>query len=136
MKRTILIPLLLSTFLLVGCSQEPTELERCIEANGGNVEFDLAQYLRKGRESSKRIEDGSKSFKEALEELKSSYTPTQLDFYNCTTEKVNERMKELEESGLTSDEVFEKVMEEGEEIQKYCLPMNRAKAICYSQGIY
>tara|TARA_Y100000996_G_C22498829_1_gene633531 strand:- start:976 stop:1299 length:324 start_codon:yes stop_codon:yes gene_type:complete len=40
MKRTILIPILLATFLLVGCE---SEFDRCFEANGGNDEESIPQ---------------------------------------------------------------------------------------------
>ena len=42
MNRTVLIPLLLSTFLLVGCE---SELDRCMEANTSVFDFD--SYLNK-----------------------------------------------------------------------------------------
>lgn len=44
MKRIVLIPLLLSTFLLVGCETE-TELDRCIEAKFSSFDYYGARVL-------------------------------------------------------------------------------------------
>ena len=68
MKRIILIPILLATFLLVGCSQEPTELERCIETNLNNRDdlIDEASYLKK----LKLLDDG------AIKYIQKEHCPT------------------------------------------------------------
>ena len=81
MKRTILIPILLSTFLLVGCSQEPTELERCIETNLNNRDdlIDEASYLKK----LKLLDDG------AIEYIQKERCPTSR-YYEDTGDELPE----------------------------------------------
>ena len=130
MKRTVLIPLLLSTFLLVGCETE-TELDRCIEANGGNVEFDLALY--KEKINGLDIPDGviEDSFLEVFD-LKS----IELEFYNCVNEKADERIDELIDSGKDWSYIRDNNAIDFASIDNFCLPKNRAKEICHSQGIY
>jgi hypothetical protein len=138
MKKIILIPLLLSTILLVGCETE-TEFDRCIEANGGNAEFDLAQYMKKGEsEEAKAIMDsipfGSIPNEELPKYFKSLYTPAELEFYKCALKKFKELEKEFTDSGLELSDVYSNI--DMDEIFESCLPKNRAKAICHSQGIY
>ena len=81
MKRIILIPILLSTFLLVGCSQEPTELERCIETNLNNRDdlIDEASYLKK----LKLLDDG------AIEDIQKERCPTSR-YYEDTGDELPE----------------------------------------------
>ena len=138
MKKIILIPLLLSTILLVGCETE-TELDRCIEANGGNAEFDIAQYEEKAKTlvmpEDTPYEDYIEASKEQRRIFKSSMTDSELEFYNCGVKKFSERNKELKDSGM--DDALERLENiDDDEIINLCLPKNRAKQICNSQGIY
>ena len=130
MKRTILILLLLSTFLLVGCETE-TELDRCIEANGGNVEFDLALY--KEKTNGLDIPDGviEDSFLEVFD-LKS----IELEFYYCTRKISSERFRELIDRGKDFSYIRDNNAIDYASIDNFCLPKNRAKEICHIQGIY
>ena len=130
MKRIVLIPLLLSTFLLVGCETE-TELDRCIEANGGNVEFDLASYREKT--AGLDIPDGvvRDIFLETFD-----LNSIDLEFYYCTTKLSRERFKELTDRGKEWSYIRDNNAIDYDSIDNLCLPKNRAKEICHIQGIY
>ena len=109
MKRTILIPILLSTFLLVGCE---SELDRCIEANGGNVDFDLALYREK---------IGVEMFfeEETLGYAYADLNSIELEFYLCESNIYNGHSKEFEYERLDWQYLIEKT--ERDAINKYCL---------------
>ena len=138
MKRTVLIPILLSTFFLVGCETE-TEFDRCFEANGGNAEFDKALYDEKNKARSlpedTQREDILEVFEKQERIFKSSLTASELEFRSCGRKKYSERDKELEDMGFKDfSERMNKI--DNDEITNLCLPKNRAKQICNSQGIY
>ena len=140
MKRTVLIPILLSTFLLVGCETE-TEFDRCFEANGGNAEFDLASFREKQNSmisvpEDTPYEDFVKVFSERVDMFESSMTAIESEFYLCGNEKYEQQMKKLEARGIDRSDITLEKMIDQDEIDNLCLPKNRAKAICHSQGIY
>ena len=143
MNRTVLIPILLSTFLLVGCE---TELDRCLEANTSGV-FDYAQYKEKMSvftKGSREFQNTNPSTQEFLDdfekrqkELKLSFNPVEDEFNTCTQEKYQKEYNyalELREDGVELAELLEKVDQEA--IANSCLPSTKAKKICNSQGIY
>ena len=142
MKRTALIPLLLSTFLLVGCETE-TDLNRCIEANTADG-FDQAQYRKKmdairiKRDSASElpINELLKEMKETEKNLISSLTAVEIKVYKCGQEKFSDRLTELTDIGFSPSEATEKIIQEEGEILTACLPRNQAERICNSQGIY
>jgi hypothetical protein len=123
MNRTVLIPILLSTFLLVGCETE-TEFDRCFEANGGNAEFDYALFMEKANSSFPEEDEPVENTLETIKRLKqskerrrifeSSLTAIELEFHRCRTKRTR---------AICLSEVESK-------------NKNRAKAICHSQGIY
>ena len=118
MKRTILILLLLSTFLLVGCETE-TELDRCIEAN---TEFDEAQYKQKVVSS------------------RFSITSIENEIYGCLIDKRKKRVNEYMKQGLTNDQAYGLIdyKLENKDFINYCKKqaIATAKNICHSQGVY
>ena len=150
MKRTILIPILLSTFLLVGCETE-TELDRCIEANT-DIDIDEAEFLSKvlahrieALNRAEVLRKSELSMDESMDEIllfqnnfDSSLTNTELKAYKCGKEKYSDRYEELFRKKIAKSvsEAIEILAPEEEEIFNACLPRVQAKAICHSQGIY
>jgi len=151
MKRTILIPLLLSTFHLVGCSQEPTELERCIEANGGNVEFDedkfkekhykfSTQYSRELLRQAKTKQDRDpERLEQILKEYMLSLDPIGTEVDACFEEKwmkESDKIKAELKKGTQID-LAKRILEiDDEAIINSCLPSTKAKKFSNAQGIY
>jgi hypothetical protein len=132
MKKIILIPLLI---LLVGCETE-TEFDRCFKANGGNGEsLDIVLFMEEKKlsylgEDATTIEDMLETLRETYKEkiFKSSLTASELEFDNCPFETYNERMKELEDSGMDKLDIVDNILDDCRK--------NRAKQICNAQGIY
>ena len=152
MNRTILIPILLSTFLLVGCE---TELDRCLEANTSAV-IDEAQYMQKYNKNQRMLAEIWKlelTFDEQLKKSEEqnvafddSLTPNELQVSQCTIEKLdnstdlNDMYSDISDSTLETAEKEEQFAEQFDillmEIIKSCFPSNVAKKICNAQGIY
>ena len=116
MKRIILIPILLFTFLLVGCE---SEFDRCIEAN---TEFDEAQYKQKVVSSM------------------FSTTSIENEIYGCLIDKRKKRVNEYMKQGLTNDQAYGLIDNklENKDFINYCKKqaIATAKNICHSQGVY
>ena len=156
MKRTILIPLLLSTFLLVGCE---SELDRCIEANTTDGFFDYDQWSKKHEdylvkrkiagENSPLLERGS--IWDSIDKMyERSLNDTEADFFACRNSKIERkaldvyRRKDYEGRSVFSiKEAREKIiLFEMEQIIRDCtgtvlVPTKAsAKKFCNAQGIY
>ena len=153
MNRTILIPILLTTFLLVGCE---SELDRCVNAN--MTEFNLQIHLDKESayqdelkllfesnykefglnwisEKGKGIDNVSKLGKEFRNTLNSA----ELSFFECGNNSYNKWYEELKEKypDTYSQKVGDYQMD-----NEYCQTLTneeelkRVKSVCHSQGIY
>ena len=121
MKRTILIPLLLSTFLLVGCE---SELDRCIE---GNFSVDIREVREKySLWIQEEIENPNKY--EGFEA--GSFTSDEKAIARC----VIWSREDFSSSYLP----FDNEMKVFDENVKDCIQENKeeAKKICHRQGIY
>tara|TARA_Y100000593_G_scaffold62765_1_gene116194 strand:- start:286 stop:657 length:372 start_codon:yes stop_codon:yes gene_type:complete len=115
---------LLTLLILGGCSQEPTELERCIEANTPSLEYNLGEKFQKFREENKSLRE--EDFDKYYDKLRDFEINIKTDFEHevlgCS----------LDESGTFSSE----------EARKICIEIisseliEKAKKICHSQGIY
>ena len=117
MNRTVLIPILLSSFLLVGCE---SELDRCIEANSGD--FDESQYKVK---RNKNV---------------ASLTAIEKEVHYCQIDRLDKRVKELTEQGYSEYNAREIVIYNlaNQEILNSCIKDVKtcAKKTCNAQGIY
>lgn len=107
MKRTVLIPLLLSTILLVGCETE-TEFDRCFETNTSVFDFD--SYLNKYE--SIAIDDDNRFYK-----IQDRLSPIEKAYEICAaTDPINR------------DEICEANVNKAYK--------NEAIKVCHSQGVY
>jgi hypothetical protein len=113
MKRTVLIPLLLSTFLLVGCE---SELDRCIEAN-----TDIDQ---------EKIMTTFRTWKGSIE----------MEMRRCMVAERKQRANQYKKEGLTNDEAYRLIDYnlENKDFFNYCKTeaIAVAKKTCNAQGIY
>ena len=144
MKRTVLIPILLSTFLLVGCSQEPTELERCIAKNV-ETEFNEEKYFSENESYCSSYE----SHRKKTEEIAAEFEEIRLSSFRFlpgeSVEEREQRIKEIE------DKYYEDLKKEWTEFRNSCHPElreilysekerkireSKAERFCNSQGIY
>ena len=141
MNRTILIPLLLSTFLLVGCE---SEFDRCIEANKsfnyeekynkyisnvknktGDEYFDVWNDFDASLNSIEREVDscvGESTYQEILE-----IYPT----YNEWTEEKQEELWTSDEWGNMEKKWVRSCSQKPEEEEK-----EGVRKLCHAQGIY
>jgi len=140
--RLRLTSLLLTLLILGGCSQEPTELERCIEANLVVDEeipsFDL-ELIRVIELTSLKYES---DFYACLND-----DPLAMEFRDRFFEIYDQRSKK-EVSGITEKEAKDFVKQLEKIDDKYLLGLKRswkncediykrkATEICHSQGIY
>jgi len=123
MKRTILIPILLSTFLLAGCE---SEFDRCFEANiDTDIDIDEAEFMKKvdtllekKDESDTRYSDGELSIDEVIQ-IQNAFIE---DFFASLSTSERELWNGcVQVPGNTLED---------------CLPKLKAESICHSQGIY
>ncbi|MDG2229529.1 MAG: hypothetical protein P8L74_05350 [Gammaproteobacteria bacterium] len=126
MKKIILIPLLLSTILLVGCE---SELDRCIKVVSDG--FDEGTY--QNRRLYKKYEASGYGYVSAFTDLEEKV-------YACERDRWTKRDKELTEQGLTEDKISDLLNSdlEQEEIIYFCMKdiKTSAKLVCHSQGVY
>jgi len=146
MKKIILIPILLSTFFLVGCE---SELDRCIEANGGNIVFDGVKFKEKmdkfatqyGREFARLQGEDSERLEQMIEEYELSLDPIETEVNACFEEKyMKESDKILESTNDLSEatKLMNKVDQEAiiNSCKKQLKTKAKAKKICNAQGVY
>jgi len=157
MNRTILIPILLTTFLLVGCE---TELDRCVNAN--MTEFNLQIFLDKESVNQDELrllfESNKKEFgvnwilekgkgMDSVEKLGKEFVNTlnsaEVSFFECGKNSYEKWYKELEKQ--YPDTWTQKVTAGDYQYQRdneYCQTLaneeelKRVKSVCHSQGIY
>ena len=142
MKRIILIPILLSTFLLVGCE---SELDRCIEANVV-TELNEEKYFSENESYCSSYE----SHRKKTAEIAAEFEEIRLSSFRWrpgeeSAEEWQQRIKEIE------DKYYEDRKKEWTEFRNSCHPELReifysekerrireseAERFCNSQGIY
>ena len=140
MKRTVLIPLLLSTFLLVGCE---SELDKCFEANYEYSSLDidnfkrtkLYPYFEQMNEEGLTLDEFGKS----IDLTEKTFMDCSFDVSNDLEERKDSRWKfyqarRLPSGRLSADDAKDYL----EIIEAICLQKEeeRAKAVCHSQGVY
>lgn len=148
MKRAILIPILLSTFLLVGCSQEPTELERCIAKN---IETEMSEekYFSENEYYCSSYESYRKKSEEIGAERAEKYRSSLRFLPGESEEEWEQRIKEAEKE--YEDKYWEDLKKAATEFRNSCHPElreilysekerkireSKAERFCNSQGIY
>lgn len=147
MNRKILIPILLSTFLLVGCETE-TEFDRCLETN---LDLDLEQFLEKIKSYQKKLTESEKRLI-AVGDMayfisnnwEDNLTSIERTFNSCLVGKLRDKGPYLD--NLDYDEFGAmRYMEQKQQAVEYryswvedCLAKDRERAtkVCHSQGIY
>ena len=145
MKKISLIPLLLSTFLLVGCETE-TEFDRCLAANLAILDPD--EYTEKIKVYRKKLNlnaDGSWNRAVILGDVLHSYwytklTPIEEDFDRCLSEGMH--LNSFKNWFMEDKEL---AIRNQNSYYKYCMKKEkewatkekeRATKVCHSQGIY
>ena len=139
MKRTVLIPLLLSTFLLVGCE---SEFDKCFEANYEYSSLDIDKFKRtKLYPYLEQLNEDSSlhEFKKSMDLTEKTFMDCSLDVNNDLEERKDSRWefykaRELPSGRLSTDDAKDYF----EIIIPICLQKEeeRAEAVCHSQGIY
>ena len=125
MKRTILIPILLSTFLLIGCE---SELDRCIE---GNFSVDIREVREKYRLWSLE-EDPSKRLS-----IERSLSGDERKVFICVNSRITNYMVFRLNTPVEEIEINIE-MKAFDDLAKDCIQKEKEKAkkICHSQAIY
>ena len=139
MKRIVLIPLLLSTFLLVGCE---SELDRCIEGNSPSFDYwgarVLYRMIRTEEDPSKRRQIERSASKEEARVFGCVYSEREdylyeivrvpADSFNfVTTPKFTGSVPPIDIEMKVFDDHAENCIQKEKE---------SAKKICHRQGIY
>ena len=136
MKKIILIPLLLSTILLVGCETE-TEIDRCIEANLANL--DLDEYIEKINTYHQALPTDTLKYNvRNILRIQNDYfysklSPIEKNFDFCLMDKLGEVIiKDFDMISKKRAVLFES------SIYEYCMLKQKESAIkvCHSQGVY
>lgn len=141
-----LTTLLLTLLVLGGCSQEPTELEICIEANQESLIF--KDKLEKYLQSSKDIKKQEEFWKIYLA-FSSKFNSSEEEMYSCISELTQEEMLKAEPTYLewnhektikywiTNEYINIKLSKFETCSQKtFKEDKEKAKKFCNSQGIY
>ena len=125
MKRTVLIPLLLSTFLLVGCE---SELDRCIE---GNFSVDIWEVREKYRLWSLE-EEPRKRFS-----IERSFSVDERKVFICVDSRITNYMVFTLNTPVEEIEINIE-MKAFDDLATDCIQKEKEKAkkICHRQGIY
>tara|TARA_A100001388_G_C28536885_1_gene388323 strand:+ start:162 stop:596 length:435 start_codon:yes stop_codon:yes gene_type:complete len=141
-----LTTLLLTLLVLGGCSQELTELERCIEANQESLIFKgkLEKYLQ----SSKGLKNQEEFWKIYLD-FSSNFNSSEEEMYSCINELTQEEILKAEPTYLewnhektikywaTNEYINTKLSKFEACSQKtFEEDKEKAKKFCNSQGIY
>ena len=139
MKSLTLTIALLTLLVLGGCSQEPTELERCIEANIDKTvpsSFNLKWFSFKDPPKWKGAPQQS-DFDKCLFEY-----PLAMKYVNEIDKLVGERLKvigkEDKELDKESERIKDKYYSDLKFVWEICEDTEKRKAekVCNSQGIY
>tara|TARA_B100000315_G_C14182096_1_gene409398 strand:- start:89 stop:601 length:513 start_codon:yes stop_codon:yes gene_type:complete len=166
MNRTILIPILLSTFLLVGCE---TELDRCIEANESVLDMDSLKNrtVQLARSDSKITiksilyrntapEVDQIKVAKTIKEFNDSLTPIEHLFLTCLKDdrmfvkafkyKYEEFVETADGKNHTREQFDEEMENHLQQLvidSSHCNPetlvepeKERATKVCHAQGIY
>ena len=149
MKHLLLV--LIGCLIISGCSQEPTELERCIEANvlPNNYEEKWSNHLEKIKDLN--WDDNSDELLEIIKKYNNSRNRLELVSEACngySIENLVEQYPETEDMTVEEFDVWlnsEKGILFLEEDRRDCDEQallaveedkERAKKLCHSQGIY
>ena len=135
-----LITLLLTFLVLAGCS---TELDRCIEANTGNLENNLEEKNQKFMDEY-QDEDGKliEGWSDAYDDFEANVlTDLEREVSDCAADKITAHVRENNYDFSAQSEVDE-YQAQTKEIWVSCeksmpsVMVERATKICNSQGIY
>ena len=130
---------LISLLILGGCSQEPTELERCIEANTPSLENNIEEKGAKLQEeyydeNGEVVEDWISIFDDFHNNV---ITDFEKELVKCIDDKMHENV--LDPSELNNVDKYNALWKEfmpSCEKSVSSEMVDKARKICHSQGIY
>ena len=142
MKRLTIT--VLTLLILGGCSQEPTELERCIEANTPSLEYNYSQKMVQFEEENKGLyeEDFHKYYKNLIDFEDNIVTDFEHEVNSCRQDMMTKYRDEHGDSKLSTESEIKEYSERYWAYTNNCKEslsaelIEKATKVCHAQGIY